>query len=137
MENCVRLDGFEEVSAILRSGVYALCAKGQVIYVGKSKAMLARVNAHRRAFMDKKRGQAWITESLGIPGLRFDEIHICPVPLHLLDRVEAEMIERYKPRYNIQLKTSQKVSTPVTLSIRGSDFVLNAPLETAQIVRRV
>ena len=123
----MRLDGFTEVSDVLRSGVYALVAKGQVIYVGKSKAMLARIGAHRRAWIDKRKGKAWLTESLGIPGLLFDEVHICPTPLHLLDQIEREMIDRYKPRYNIQLKTSQKIAAPIAITVAGIALTLNGP----------
>ena len=131
----MQLEGFMPVGDILRSGVYALCAKGVVIYVGKSKSMIARIVAHKRAWTDKKRGQAWLTESLGIPGLRFDEIHICPVPLHLLDAVEREMIDRFKPRYNQQLRTQGKIAAPVRLNIGGVALQLNAP--QPRIERRV
>lgn len=133
----MQLEGFQEVGAILRSGVYALCAKGAVIYVGKSRAMIARINAHRRAWIDKKRGGAWLTESLGIPGLMFDEIHIRPCPAHALDDLEAEMIDRYKPRYNVQLKSSAKVRVPITITVAGVSLALNAPRRGVQIERRV
>lgn len=134
----MQLEGFSEVSSVLRSGVYALCAKGVVIYVGKSKSMIARVNAHRRAWIDKRKGRgSWLSESLGIPGLLFDEIHIRPVPLHLLDAIEAEMIDRYKPRYNVQLKTSQKIAAPISLTIAGVTLALNATPTRPVIERRI
>lgn len=123
----MQLEGFADVSVSLRSGVYALCAKGVVIYVGKSRAMIARVNAHRRAWIDRKRKESWISESLGIPGLLFDEIHVRAVPKHLLDDVEREMIDKYKPRYNVQLKTSAKIRAPINLTIQGIQLTLNAP----------
>lgn len=131
------LDGFDEVSAILRSGVYALCAKGVVIYVGKSKAMIARINSHRRAWIDKKRGAAWLSETLGIPGLLFDEIHIRPCPKHLLDEVEAEMIDKYKPRYNVQLKTSAKIRAPISITVSGIALALNAQAQRVVVERRI
>ena len=131
----MRLDGFNEVSTILKSGVYVLVAKGVPIYVGKSKAMIARIGAHRRAWIDKRKGNAWTTEVLGIPGLKFDEIHIRAVPLHLLDEVEREMIDRYKPRYNVQLKTSAKIAAPITLTVAGVALSLNA-LQTRVVVER-
>lgn len=130
------LEGFDEVGDILRSGVYALCAKGVVIYVGKSKSMIARIGAHRRAWIDKKKGQAWLTESLGIPGLQFDEIHIRPTPLHLLDSTEREMIDKYRPRYNIQLRANGQVKAPITLQIAGIAIHMNAKQGHSVVVER-
>ena len=124
----MQLEGFVEVSAVLRSGVYALCAKGQVIYVGKSKAMIARIAAHRQAWISKRKGKVgWITDTLGIPAILCDEIHVVAVPPHLLDQVEAEMINRYKPRLNEQLKTTAKVQMPSTLTIAGKTLSLAPP----------
>ena len=133
----MRLDGFSEVSEILRSGIYVLVAKGVPIYVGKSKAMIARIGAHRRAWIDKRKGQAWTTEVLGIPGLKFDEIHIRPVPLHLLDQVEREMIDRYKPRYNTQLKTSAKITAPISITVSGIALAMNVRSERVVVERRI
>jgi excinuclease UvrABC nuclease subunit len=130
------LEGFASVGDALRSGVYALCAKGVVIYVGKSRSMIARINAHRRAWIDKKKGQAWLTESLGIPGLQFDEIHIRPCPLHQLDALEREMIDKYKPRYNTQLVTSGKIKAPIQITVGGVTVAMNVQRQSAVVVER-
>lgn len=135
----MQLEGFSDSSAILRSGVYALIRKGSVIYVGKSKAMIARVNAHRKAWADKRRkNESWINDALGIPGLLFDEIHIRPCPLHDLDRLEREMIDKYKPHYNIQLRTHGSIRAPITVVIGSCVLELNKATPTlTRIVRRV
>lgn len=135
----MQLEGFQEVSAVIRSGVYVLCAKGVPIYVGKSRAMIARINTHRRAWIDKRKGAkaSWLTDSLGIPALLFDEIHIRPVPPHLLDEVEREMIDRFKPRYNTQLKSSEKIQAPISLTISGVVLALNRRPPTPIIERRI
>lgn len=130
----MELEGFTDASAFLRSGVYALCKKGQVIYVGKSKAMIARVNAHRRAYADRKKRESWVTEVLGIPGLHFDEVHVLPCPLHLLDALERQMIDKYKPRYNIQLQSGQKIRAPITVVVAGQSITLNQSPE--RVLRR-
>lgn len=131
------LEGFSSVGDILRSGVYALCAKGVVIYVGKSRSMIGRINAHRKAWTDKKKGNAWLTEALGIPGLQFDEIHICPCPLHLLDQLERQMIDKYRPRYNVQLRASGVVKAPIGIVVNGVSVTLNAkPQHTVVVERR-
>lgn len=132
----MQLDGFQPISDCLRSGIYVLVAKGVVIYVGKSNAMIARINAHRRAWQDRKRKESWISEKLGIPGLLFDEIHIRHVPKHLLGEVEAEMIDRYKPRYNIQLKTSAKIRAPINITVQGIQLTLNAPPPQRPVIER-
>lgn len=134
----MKLEGFVEVSAILRSGVYVLCAKGEVIYVGKSKAMIARITAHRQAWIAKRKGrEGWISDTLGIPALFCDEIHILPVPPAMLDEVEAEMINRFKPRLNTQLKTTAKVLAPIEITIAGKALTLNAPPGRPVVERRI
>lgn len=131
----MELEGFSDVSAILRSGVYALARKGVVIYVGKSKSMIGRINTHRRAWIDRRKKESWVTEVLGIPGLMFDEIHIRSCPLHLLDRLEREMIDKYRPHYNIQLRSNGEIRAPITLVIAGQALTLNARHEP-RVLRR-
>ena len=137
VEKVMELEGFVDSSAILRSGVYALIAKGRVIYVGKSRSMIGRINTHRRAWIDKRKTKSegsWIANALGIPGLMFDEIHIRPAPLHDLDRLEREMIDKYKPHYNVQLQTNAKIRAPINLVIGGLTLRLNQ--HQPQVLRR-
>lgn len=126
----MNLDGFTDISASLRCGVYALCAKGVVIYVGKSKKMLGRINSHRTAWADKRRGKAesWIAERLGIPGLLFDQVWVRSCRPDELDALEEQMINLYKPRYNTQLKTNQKINVEHKLVINGITIPLCAKL---------
>src|ERR1017187_5775922 len=51
----MNLDGFQDVSALLRCGFYALCRGGVVIYVVKAKSFPARSYAHR----NRPRGGKW------------------------------------------------------------------------------
>lgn len=125
----MQLEGFADASASLRSGVYALCAKGRVIYVGKSKSMIGRINAHRKAWVAKRKNESWISDVLGIPGLMFDEVHIRPAPLHDLDRLEREMIDKYKPHYNVQLRTQGAIRAPISIVVAGLSLQLNAPYQ--------
>ncbi len=124
----MRLEGFTDISDSLRCGVYALCAKGTVIYVGKSKKMLGRINSHRQAWADKRRGKAesWIADRLGIPGLLFDQVWVRPCRPDEIDALESDMINLYKPRYNTQLKTAQKIAVSHTLVINGITIPLCA-----------
>lgn len=106
MEDCAVLDGFVNVSVALLPGVYALVREGVVVYVGQSKRPLARISAHKSNW-GRKAMPAWMPASLR--GVLFDEVHILPCRLEELDRVEIAMIELYKPRYNIKIKSPSPV----------------------------
>lgn len=103
------LEGFINVSAILRCGVYALVREGVVVYVGQSKKPLARVSAHRSNW-GRKAMPAWMPASLR--GVLFDEVHVLPCKVEQLNELEKALINLYKPKYNIALKAP----TPVEIA---------------------
>ena len=51
----MELEGAHNLALILRSGVYALCVKGEVVYVGKAKNFLNRVYTHRSQWQAKRK----------------------------------------------------------------------------------
>lgn len=106
MENRVVLEGFINVSVVLRCGVYALVRAGVVVYIGQSKKMLSRIEAHRSNW-GRKSVPAWMPVSLR--GVLFDEVHVLPCRVEDLDHLERALIELYKPKYNIQHKTPAPV----------------------------
>jgi hypothetical protein len=117
------LEGFVEVSPILKPGVYALVRNGVVVYVGKaSKAAIARIAAHRSNWGGKSM-PAWMPVSLR--GVLFDQVYILPCLVDDLDALEAAMIDLYKPRYNIRLKTPYASTTPLELTINGHVIPMN------------
>lgn len=121
------LEGFNEVSGLLRSGVYALANRGVVIYVGKSRSLYARVYAHKHFANRAAKGRS-IPDWLPTKGLIFDQVFIRPAPLEDLDSLEAEMINLYKPRYNQSLKHHGRVSIPTGFSIAGTVIpIVNPP----------
>lgn len=126
----VVIEGFVEVSAILRAGVYALVRDGAVVYVGKSKRMLARIEAHRSLW--GRRSAPW----LPIKGVLFDEIHVMPCRVEDLDRIERAMIDLYKPKFNIKLKSPQPISTPFTITIASATVHIN-PKPAPKFERRI
>lgn len=129
------LEGFTDVTPILRAGVYALVAKGVVIYVGQAKALHNRITTHRQQAARGARGQK-LPEWLPIRGFVFDEIHVRACRVEDLDRIEAEMINRYKPRYNQSLKRGGPITAPIPLVINGVPVTINsAPAQTQ--VRRI
>ena len=129
----MKIEGFFEVSQILRSGVYMLCHKGVVIYIGQSKGMLARIAAHRSMWGAKRRGK--VPDWLPIKGILFDEVFIRPCPPDLLDELELEMIEIYKPKFNTRLKTPGATDRPFNVKIGEVTLAFNA--KPALIERRI
>lgn len=99
----MKLDGFHDASDFLRAGVYALVKNGVVIYVGKSRKMISRINSHRSIWAARRKGQK-IPDWLPIPGVLFDEVHIRTCRLEDLDSLERAMIDRYRPKFNTLLK---------------------------------
>lgn len=101
------LEGFINATAMLRPGVYALVHGGVVVYIGQSKKPLSRVEAHRSLWGRKQRSPApgW----LPIKAILFDEVHVLPCRVEDLDRLEAALINLYKPKYNVKLKSPHPV----------------------------
>lgn len=132
----MRLEGFEDVSVVLQSGVYALVKRGTVIYVGKAKRLEARISAHRQSARRAAKGQK-IPTWLPIRGFVFDQVFVRPCHVDDLDRLEAEMINLYKPRFNESLKRPGPITQPVTLNIGRFTGILNAPPTPALIERRL
>ena len=94
------LEGFVPVGDILHAGIYALIWRGRVVYIGKSKQMLGRINAHWAR--GKGPRPDWLPKTI-----LFDDVHVLPCKLEDIDALEAGMIEIYRPRYNVQLKKPQ------------------------------
>lgn len=110
----MNIEGFDDFSCMLRSGVYALGHKGKVVYIGKSRLMLRRIYQHRYNWgRAKKFGHpTWLPK-----GILFDEIFVRPCTLEQLDQLEYAMINLYKPRYNILLKEPTLVNEPFVVNI--------------------
>lgn len=119
------LEGFAEVSMILRSGVYALVREGAVVYVGQSKNMLTRISAHRSNW-GRKSTPAWLPPSCR--GMLFDQVFIQPCRLDQLNALEAEMIFRYRPRYNVRIKPPTPIG-PFTIHVGGIPLDINRPAQ--------
>lgn len=117
------LDGFSNASDILRTGVYALVYRKQVVYVGKSKGMLTRIYTHK-SLWSSRRGKHKLN-FIPIKGILFDECHIRVCTLEEIDRVEQEMIRLYKPKFNIKHNPEPvRHLGPVCLVINGRSIVI-------------
>lgn len=120
-------DGFFDVSEILRCGVYALLYRGVVVYVGQSRRMLTRVYTHRNLW-GKKRVPEVIAKARGI---NFDEVWVRPCRPDLLDELEKELIQKYRPRHNVHFKAGAEMPKAIREMIR-----LAAPVGSQVINRR-
>jgi len=122
---CAMLEGFVDVTPMLKPGVYALLREGVVVYIGQSKKPLSRVEAHRSLWGRKQRSPApgW----LPIKAILFDEVHVLPCRVEDLDIIERAMIDLYKPKYNMKLKSPHPVSTEFNLTIDGFTVPFNIP----------
>jgi hypothetical protein len=54
-----------------------------------------------------------------------------------LDRLERALIDLYKPRYNIKLKSPQPVATEFTLTVGSAVVTMNAPQRVPRFERRI
>ena len=129
------LEGFVEVTPILRAGVYALVRDGVVVYVGQGKKMVARVEAHRSNW-GRKSVPAWMPVSLR--GVLFDQVFVFPCRVEDLDQIEAAMIDLYKPKFNIKLKAPTPLTAQqIHIHIGTTDIPLNFRPPTAKFERRI
>lgn len=114
------LEGFIDASVLLKPGIYALLYNRVVVYVGQSTVPLNRIYAHRS--LRSRKAPAW----LPIKGMLFDEVHVLPCTVDRLNEVEAALIDLYKPKYNVKLKTPHPVSTEFSIVVNDCVVALNA-----------
>jgi hypothetical protein len=78
-------DHIQEMDAsILPPCIYFLVSRGEVVYVGQTIDLRARISHHRR---DKL----------------FDRIPFLPTPVEELDQAESQLVGFLKPKYNFHL----------------------------------
>ena len=87
------LEGFLDFTPLLRAGVYALCKRGVVIYVGKSKSLYARIYTHKHFANRGAKGRP-IPDWLPVKGIQFDEVFIRTCSLEDLAQLEARILGR-------------------------------------------
>lgn len=116
------MEGFVEITQVLREGVYILMHHDKVVYVGKAKVMLGRLYQHRVRWGTKSRTR--VSGVIPPKGILFDRILIRPCALDEVDRLEAELIAAHRPRYNTQLKPA---ATPADLSSIVARIVAASP----------
>lgn len=129
------IEGFANVTEILRGGVYILVHKSEVVYVGKSKRMLNRIPVHLKAWAARRREKMphFVQEA----GIYYDEVHIRPCHPDQIDALEQAMIEMFKPKFNTQHKAPGPTSIPIQIKVGTATVMLGAPARSEPIVRRI
>lgn len=90
--------GYESVGIGLKASVYLLVYKGQVMYVGQSAKPLARFYSHLHT---KKAIKTVFGNRMGYK-IPFDDIWIKNCFTIDLDAEEKRLIQKYRPKYNIE-----------------------------------
>lgn len=127
------LEGFVNLSVALKPGIYALIKDGVVVYIGQSIKPLSRIEAHR-SLWGRKKAPGW----LPIRGILFDEVHVLPCRVDDLNEVERALIDLYKPKFNVKLKSPDPVSCEFNLTTAtGICVAINAKAAGPRFVRRM
>ena len=82
------------------TGVYVLMWKGEVLYVGKSLNIFHRIGQHVTAMRRHKKGKLPYNSKREVPFIEFDQIMVKWIPIHMIDREELKLIQRFLPEYN-------------------------------------
>jgi hypothetical protein len=102
-----RSAGFVSCGPLFGPGVYALCRGDQIIYIGKAIKLIIRIYAHWNSMQRVKTGRE---APKGTKGIIFTGVKVMACALSELDILEAQMIARHKPKYNMKLVPKGKVT---------------------------
>lgn len=83
------------IGSVLKSGVYVLVWRNDVVYVARSHCMLMALAAHRTA----SNGPA-LPDWFPIKGIQYEDAYIYPLAWDRTESLMQELIATYKPRYN-------------------------------------
>ena len=113
MEKCILptlVPGFVRLP-IEKSGVYLLLRSGRVIYVGQSINILMRISKHRDNIIRYLAGKPPVKGEYGnfTRVIFFDEVQVKFAEPDQLDTLELELIDRFKPEFNVRLKRKQSL----------------------------
>lgn len=128
-------EGFTDCSDAFGSGVYALTYRGKVIYIGQSVMMMVRIASHLR---EKKTRMTAFGKRKG-PPIVFDGFWCKPCHSSKLDAIEKELIEKYRPKYNIKHKPTYIAvdMKAIVASLAPPVVPFTHPLVTGKIERRI
>lgn len=126
-----------DISAILGPGIYALCFCDEVVYIGQAKRMLARIYTHRN-LCERKRSGKKLETYLKVKIVTFSKVYIRPCAYEDMDRIEKEMILKYRPKYNTNHMPASPKRSFKELGIDFQTFIASMiPPGTEVRMRRV
>lgn len=87
------------IGGILKPGVYLLSFREKIVFVGRSRCLLAAIAGHRSIAVGPR-----MPEWFPIKGIHFDDVYIYPTSWnHTLDLMDS-LIEFHKPPHNVHNK---------------------------------
>ena len=104
MENSVELTNPVRVCIGAMSGCYVLFWHDEIVYVGQSINLFARVNDHRNGYSRFLRGKEVSIDKRQTRTIRFDHATLYFCPKEEMDGLERRLIAIHKPRYNVNFK---------------------------------
>jgi GIY-YIG catalytic domain len=128
-------DGFISVEFMLHCGVYALVRRGVVVYIGQSKLLCRRVLEHWRKRGAKPAKNPYYGTSV-YNGAVFDDVWIRPCMLGELDSLEATMIKKYQPKYNVRGVTS-RAEMPPEIRAMIAQLTARRPAELGEVAMTI
>lgn len=103
MENAVEIPGFAPVVGVVApAGIYCLCLRGEVVYVGKSTNVYARISRHGQNLRRAQSGKRPY-DANSIMLVEFDAVMVKFCPVADLGTEELALIQRLRPVHNRQL----------------------------------
>ena len=90
------LDGFIDITPVLKLGIYVLIHQSRVVFIGKANLPLAKIWAHRD--LSSRKSPDW----LPIKGITYDKVLVRPAHPDRIDRELAALIAIHQPRHNVQ-----------------------------------
>lgn len=124
--------GAADCSWLIRPSIYFLLYQGMVVYIGQSRMPIQRIYAHRSTWGKKKSDEWRRMGKTPVKAVIFDEVFLLKTAMEDLDRVEREMIQKHRPKYNVQ--HNRGVAIPLELQSLISEL-MSAPAPAPPPVR--
>ena len=112
------------------SGVYALALQGQVVYIGKSVNVLQRISTHRNTMRRRLAGKPEYAYNNPKVMIAFDRAFVRWAPEDELDRLELDMIEKYKPTLNVRLRRNWRLMVNMNVVAKRMEKWKNHSVES-------
>ena len=93
-------------AALLRSGIYMLIRYDRVVFIGRSKCLLATIAAHRAACSGPR-----LPEWFPIKRIQFDDFQYIPCAMDRANLLLPALIELHQPSHNIYNKPTLPMPT--------------------------